>query len=466
MKQKLFTLLILCVFSTTVFAGGIVTNANQSAQYVRMLARDASTSIDAVYYNPAGLTKLADGFHISLSNQSIFQKKTIESTYIHLNEQKYVGDVAAPLFPDFYAAYKKGKFALGFGFQPNAGGGSAKYDTGLPSFEIPYSSIPYILSVQAGNPNFCTDYTADIQFDGTSIFWGAQLNAAYEINEMISLSAGARMIFAKNTYKGHIKNILINPQHPVINPSGGLMPATDFFTAAGNAPYAALTSDQEVDAEQKGIGYTPIIGANLTFGEKLNVGLKYEFRTKLELENNTKKDLVQPQFEDGAKFRNDIPAILSVGFTYKVIPQLRVSAGAHYYFDKDAKFEYFDSNGDMHEKEIDGNLYEIALGGEYDITDKVLISAGYLYTKTGVGTGYQTDLSHSLTSSTVGFGGAFKATEKLDINFGMLYTMYSSDAKNQSRILMEGTPAEQTINYKDTYTRTNIVFSVGFGYHF
>ena len=72
MKQKLFTLLILCVFSTTVFAGGIVTNANQSAQYVRMLARDASTSIDAVYYNPAGLTKLADGFHISLSNQSIF----------------------------------------------------------------------------------------------------------------------------------------------------------------------------------------------------------------------------------------------------------------------------------------------------------------------------------------------------------------------------------------------------------
>ena len=44
------------------FAGGILTNANQSASYIRMLARDASTEADAAYYNPAGLVKLSDGF--------------------------------------------------------------------------------------------------------------------------------------------------------------------------------------------------------------------------------------------------------------------------------------------------------------------------------------------------------------------------------------------------------------------
>lgn len=311
MKRVLIALLFTGLMSPiATFAGGIVTNANQSASYVRMLARDASTNLDAVYYNPAGLTKLADGFHLSLNNQTIFQKKTIENTFTYLNEHKYVGDVSVPLYPDVYAVYKKGKLALGFGFTPSAGGGTAKYDTGLPSFEMGYSAIPLLVSTQVGNPLFCTKYSADIQFKGSSVFWGAQLNAAYELSPMISVSAGARMVLAKNKYKGHIKSIMINPQHPLINPTGGMMLASTFFTAAGNAPYAALTSDQEVDAKQTGTGYTPILGANLTFGEKLNIGIKYEFKTKLTLENSTKKDLVTPQFVDGAKIRSDVPAIL------------------------------------------------------------------------------------------------------------------------------------------------------------
>ncbi|MGE0078566.1 MAG: OmpP1/FadL family transporter [Bacteroidales bacterium] len=457
MRKSLFTFLLLCAYSTMTYAGGIVTNSNQSTQYVRMLARDASTSIDAVYYNPAGLTKLADGFHFYFSNQSIFQKKTIENTYPYLNEKKYVGDVVVPVYPDFYFAYKKDKLAISFGFQPNAGGGTAKYDTGLPSFEIPYASLPATLSAMyvAG---FCTEYSADIQFEGSSVFWGAQLNASYELSDIISASLGARMIFAKNTYDGHIKSIMINPQHPLINPSGNLMSASAFFTAAGNATYAAMTSDQEVDVVQTGTGYTPILGVNLNLNDKLNIGLKYEFRTKLELENDTKKDLVVPQFEDGAKVRSDIPALLSVGARYSVLPQMRISGGLHYFFDKDATIE----KAPGVKKDINGNMYELSIGGEYDLTDKILISAGYLYAKTGVGTGYQTDLSHSLTSSTVGFGGEFKVNENLTLNLGMLYTMYTSDAKNSSYTLA----TTQVINYKETYNRTNIDFSIGIGYHF
>ncbi|BDX37365.1 membrane protein [Tenuifilaceae bacterium CYCD] len=457
MRQKLSITMLMISLSSMAFAGGIVTNSNQSTQYVRMLARDASTSIDAVYYNPAGLTKLADGFHVYLSNQSVFQKKTIENTYPYLNEKKYVGDVVVPAYPDFYFAYKKEKLAIGFGFQPNAGGGSAKYDTGLPSFEIPYASLPATLSAMYG-AGFCTEYSADIQFEGSSVFWGAQLNASYAVTEIISASLGARMILAKNTYKGHIKDIMINPQHPVINPSGGLMSASQFFTLAGNAAYAAMTSDQEVDVTQTGTGYTPILGVNLNLKDKLNIGLKYEFRTKLELENDTKEDLVVPQFTDGAKTRSDIPALLSVGARYAVLPQLRISGGMHYFFDKDATIE----KAPGVKKEIDGNMYELSVGGEYDITDKILISAGYLYAKTGVGQGYQTDLSHSLTSSTVGFGGEFKVTDKLDLNLGMLYTMYTSDAKNGSYTMA----TTQVVNYKETYNRTNIDFSIGIGYHF
>ena len=163
--RKLLTALMFAgiICPSAIFAGGIVTNANQSTSYVRMLARDASTSIDAVYFNPAGLTKLENGLHISFSNQSIFQKKTIENKYPYLNDGKYIGDVAAPLFPDFYAVYKKEKFAVGFGVTPNAGGGSADYNTGLPSFEIPISVIPASLTSN-GIPT--SDYSADINFKG------------------------------------------------------------------------------------------------------------------------------------------------------------------------------------------------------------------------------------------------------------------------------------------------------------
>jgi len=541
MKRVLIALLFTGLISPiATFAGGIVTNANQSASYVRMMARDASTSLDAVYYNPAGLTKLADGFHISLSNQSIFQKKTIENKFPLLHEAKYVGDVTAPLFPDFYAVYKKNKFALSFGFQPNSGGGSANYDTGLPSFEIPVSAIPASLTANNVPTN---NYSADINFKGTSVFWGAQVNASYAINDMISLSVGARMIFAKNTYEGYLKNIMINPNQPAFGASytgANLVSAPQFFTdaattltgwasgatsyvaglqpivsggggtvllangtsvglsstqvaqiqgllgAAGLTPAqigainiqtaqgtlsaaapvfttkaaamtanAAATADMEVDADQTGTGYTPIFGANLTFGEKLNIGIKYEFRTKLTLTNKTKVD-GSGLFTDGNKIRSDIPAILSVGFGYKVLPQMRVSAGMHYYFDKDAIIE----KAPGVKKDIEGNLYEIAFGGEYDITDKILISAGYLYSKTGVGQGYQTDLSHSLSSNTIGFGGAIKVSEKMELNLGMLYTMYSSD--------------NRSINYtsygvasaQETYNRTNVGFAIGVDYHF
>lgn len=536
---KTSLVMFLMCLPTLVFAGGIVTNSNQSASYVRMLARDASTSLDAVYYNPAGLTKLGNGFHLSLNNQSIFQKKTIENKFPMLHESKYIGDVAAPLFPDFYAVYKKNKFAVGFGFTPNAGGGSAKYSTGLPSFEIPVSVIPTSLTA-SGIPT--TNYSADINFEGTSVFWGAQVNASYAINDMVSLSAGVRTILARNTYKGYLKSILINPNYPAFNMgghvyNGSMVPATQFFadgqtyltgvsaqlngtasslqpivtggaggvllsngTAAGltatqvatlqgtitalggnpagltigqaqaffagaSSTYAskaasmgansANTVDKDVDADQTGTGYTPIFGANLTFGEKLNVGIKYEFKTKLTLTNKTKIDGTG-MFPDGAEFRSDIPALLSVGVCYKVLPQLRLSTGVHYYFDKNATIE----SAPGVKKTIDGNLYELALGGEYDITDKILVSAGYNYSKTGVGQGYQTDLSHSLTSNTVGFGFGIKATEKMMLNFGMLYTMYTDDSKDIS-YTSYGVPSA-----RETYNRTNIVFSIGVDYSF
>lgn len=56
--RKLFTIIAAVCTAGSVFAGGLVTNTNQSSLYTRLQSRNASTLIDAVYYNPAGVTRL------------------------------------------------------------------------------------------------------------------------------------------------------------------------------------------------------------------------------------------------------------------------------------------------------------------------------------------------------------------------------------------------------------------------
>jgi len=227
MKKILLLAISAALMSSNLIAGGIMTNTNQSAAYARLLARNASLGIDAVYYNPAGLTKLGNGFHLSLNNQTIFQTKDVVNSYPYLHgspEAKYTGIVEAPVFPGVYAAYKIDKLAFSFGFNPVGGGGGATYDKGLPSFEMPISDLVPMLGPQYG----VTDYKADINFEGTSVYFGYQFGVSYEINPSLSLFAGIRTVTAKNTYKGAIRNVMINPTMPDPPYNGAFIRADEF----------------------------------------------------------------------------------------------------------------------------------------------------------------------------------------------------------------------------------------------
>ena len=68
--------------SNLAFAGGYLTNTNQHISFLRMLARGASTEIDAVYSNPAGLAFLEkDGLTLSLNIQNAAQERNIDARY-------------------------------------------------------------------------------------------------------------------------------------------------------------------------------------------------------------------------------------------------------------------------------------------------------------------------------------------------------------------------------------------------
>ncbi len=144
--RKTFLTLTLSALALVTMAGGIVTNTNQSASFIRMPARDASLGLDATYFNPAGMAFLKDGFHLSLNNQFITQNRTIATTFPGLNRSEFEGKVNAPLFPSAYAVYKKDRFAVAFGFNPIGGGGGAKFEDGLPSFEMQVAGLPAMLS--------------------------------------------------------------------------------------------------------------------------------------------------------------------------------------------------------------------------------------------------------------------------------------------------------------------------------
>jgi long-chain fatty acid transport protein len=447
MKKALITL-VLALFIMPFAFGTLVTNTNQSAMYIRMLARNASTDIDAVYYNPAGLTMLTDGFHLAIHNQTISQEKTIVNSFPLLIDDEYVGETKVPFFPTVFAVYKMDKLAISFGFGPNAGGGTADYSNGLPSFGIPISQIPAMLTMM-GLPT--TKYSADIEFNGSSIYYGFQFNLSYAFNEMFSAAAGIRYISAVNEYEGTIRNIMINPYHPLANPTANMLPASQFFSLIGQPGLAAMTSDQCVNAKQKGSAITPILGLNIKPTENLNIGVTYEFNTNLEFENETTVDDTG-MFPDGYKFRNDIPAIFSLGAEYSVTPKLRAMLSYHMFFDRSANWEGA-------EDLVDNNSYDIAFGFEYDINEAFLISAGYLYTKVDLSDEYLNDMNFELPSNTFGFGAQYTFNQKFTIDAALITVSYSEDSKT----INYGAPFG---SFTETYKKTTFGFSIGLGYHF
>jgi hypothetical protein len=190
--------------------------------------------------------KLDNGFHFSLNNQTIFQKRTIESTYPYLNSGTYEGKVTAPLFPSVYAAYKLDRLAFSIGFIPVGGGAGATYENGLPSFEMSQSDLVPALATSTG----ATEYDMDVYFKGSSIFFGLQGAVAYKINDWISVAAGARYVTAKNTYEGYLRDVRVNT-------AGGWMDASDILAGvAGNATTAANSTSGIMTAVPSAAGMT------------------------------------------------------------------------------------------------------------------------------------------------------------------------------------------------------------------
>jgi long-chain fatty acid transport protein len=448
MKKIVLTFAALAA-TTASFAGGLLTNTNQHAAFLRNPSRQAIIGIEGVYTNPAGVAFMPQGFHLGVTWQAATQKRQMNASnqLFMMNENNrsmnryFEGEVAAPVIPSIQAAYViNDKWSVSANFAVAGGGGKCEFDNGLPMFEELVGGLAY--------SNSLTSYALNQNLTGEQYFYGLQLGATYKVTENFSVFGGVRGVMANCAYEGAITDIKL----------GGKNAAS--FQAAGMTEQALLASDYSLDCKQEAFGFQPIIGANLKLG-KLNIGAKYEFRAKINLENesNNSANLTalakHPKFgsavavyADGNKVRSDIPALFTIGAQYEVTDNIRAMAGFNYYFDKDAKGSA---------TAVSDDTYEITLGAEWDINEKWTVGLGGQRTQYGFADSDMTDTSFNISSYGLCVGGAYKFSEKLKLNFGYLHSFYEDHKFNK---------VQNGMVTACNYTRKNDVVGVSLDFKF
>jgi long-chain fatty acid transport protein len=444
MKKNLFLLAIVFCVCGKVWAGGILTNTNQNVSFLRNPARGASTEIDAAYTNPAGLAFLAhEGFSLSINNQSAFQTRSLTTTFAPFagfgeNATKtFEGKATALVIPSLQAAYKTGDWVFSANFAVAGGGGSLEFASGLPSFEMQIAAIPSMVNAQLG-ANAFNGYSLESRLKGSSMTFGGQFGATYSILDNFSAYLGLRLNYVNNGYEGYLKNIQLR------NAAGQYVPVQNVVPTVG---------DMNLDLKQTGLGIAPIIGLDYKWNN-LNVGITYEFKSAIELKNETKANTTgQAQFNDGFKTPYDIPALLSIGAQYDILPALTVSAGYHHFFDSDAKML------NDRQKLINGGTNEYLAGVEYRFNPKFLAGCGVQFTRSTVTDAFQTDLSYFLNSTSFGFGGAWNVTENIRVNVAYFFTNYEDQE-------ISPLTASSTFGPSTVFGRTNKTFGIGLDFKF
>lgn len=443
MRKKTWISIAMLIVSISTFAGGILTNTNQHAAFLRMLSRGATTEIDAAYSNPAGLGFMpGDGFRVGLSIQSAFQTRNIDAYCKDLGLDKYYeGKASAPVIPNLYAAYKKGDWTISGFFGITGGGGKASFDDGLPMFDamvmggLGSKGIP-------GNA-----YSLKSYMDGKQFIYSVQMGLSYKATDWLSVFAGGRMNYFTGGYKG------------ALNASA----AVDLSLSADRViPVGTELIGIDLDCSQSGWGFTPVIGVDAKWG-KLNVGAKYEFKTNLNIENNTRTNSLRmigapeselADYKHGVNTPNDIPSLLSVAVAYEFLPVLRASVEYHFYDDKKAGM------AGNKQKALTRGTNEYLMGIEWDVLSRLAISCGGQITDYGLGDGFQSDTSFSCDSYTLGFGAKVKLSENSNLNVGYMWTTYQDYTKKSTDY--NGTKLEGT----NVYSRTNKVFGLSIDYKF
>lgn len=447
MKKILISALVLFI-SISSFAGDYLTNTNQSVKFLRNPARQAAIGIDGVYYNPAGVSFLKDGFHVQFNWQVPFQTRNSKSSYGQLFGANYLnpgtkeadgsfsrlfkGKANVPIQPSLYMAYNVQGWSFQLGFNVVGGGGKCKFKSGIGVLEALVGQN----GITTLGANF-GGYSLTNYVEGKSLYYGLTLTAAKAVTDELSVSVGLRAIFGSNKYTGTIKDIT-------------------YRTTAGTI--IDVPNDIVLDCKQTGTSLAPIVGIDWRPSKYVNFSARYEFLSHLTLKSKSNNSETfnnlagsgNPQFApfkqflDGAKHKADMPGMLALGTEIQPIVGLRFDFGYNHYFDRATR---------QWGKSLLQDTNEMVFGAEYDVTDKLTLSAGFQKTFYRQEKENFSDLSFIMSAWSSAVGLEYSVTSNLKLNAGYFHTFYRNHTN---------TTAVSTT----TYSRTSRVFGIGVEYSF
>jgi len=447
--------------ASDVFAGGIDSRTNWSAEYIRTLSRNAATdAADVVVYNPAGTIGLKDGFHIGFSNQYIIKKqsqRTEHTDYANaplgpdasgrraaMPTYEFTDTTPVPFLPSLFLAYKTGEMAVFGAMTIVGGGGTIQYD------EMSYTAYKYLNPVAQGRSS---SMTADLK--SSDIYYGFTVGGAYDVvKDMVSVAVAGRVVIQdkKNELKGS---------------------ASSDLTYLGSTRQSI---DLDVKYGEHSRGFGGILGVNIKPVKEMNIGIRYETVTRLVRKYTVKDDEISVSSSGNAGnavatvlkntlsnkdhnqsdsalgdkyYSRDLPPVLGLGIAYDVMDGLKVSASYTCYFNKDANWQEPTRpretpgtqqniyNNTVHGRQVQKNYdssHDLGIGVEFDVTKELRLSAGYLYNVMGTRESWYKENTENIEfpySNAVSAGFRFMAMEGLAINFGVMRVFYPEFKTNK-----------------------------------
>ena len=372
-------------------AGAIDNKTNWSAEYVRTLNRNAATDFaDIAAYNPAGTVKLHEGFTVNGSVQYLSKDYENNITIapgttlgLESDEPSYI--------PGIFAVYNKKRFSIFGAFSNVGGGGKVDFSQGDASTLKIASSL---LGLPLCGGSTCVNLGSQ-QLSAESYYLGYTLGGAYAFNDMVSISIGMRYVNATRKANGS---------------------ATIWDAGYTNSFKAAI------DYEQEDNGWGGIFGLNLAPNDQVNIAMRYETKTSLDLEATVNAGAqiiagLDPAIINGQSIPRDLPAIFAFGISYKLNPTMRVEANYTHYFNENADW------GGAEDLVDDG--YDAGIAFEYLFNEKLLGSIGYIHTKLGVSPENMLPENPELDANTLGAGIAYTINEKLLTNLAIANSFYN-----------------------------------------
>jgi len=263
--------------------------------------------------------------------------------------------------------------------------------------------------------------------DVTSITYGFQIGASYQVFDWLSLAAAYRYTIGTQ----------------------------DMTLTCNDTTFKAVNGGNKISYDAVGYGQSCVFGihAKLPQVSGLDLALQYQTLSRIDYDVDNVKGNVAQYYDitNSKKFRTDLPAVLNLGVGYLILENLYISTSFNYYFN-----DFAQQNSILSETDYD-NSWEAALGVDYKFCKYVGASVGVSYGNQGI-----TDTSNSTFNpvlNNVVFGGGFEIypNGNLTVSISCLYANYF----DSDYYLGSKSDSTKTVLSKDV---TN--FGIGFTYHF